>query len=184
MDEMQYVFVVDGEVVLNGSYSDVCEYAKTASKDGTVGRIKSERQHALDTNSALTVDLSGLTSKIKAELPVSKGATAAANVLREFNTKLQMRRNLIVSAIETILKSDRSVFFKSSEDGVVTAKLNIVGAALEWAVGAGLVELEWLSFDGNDDAGLTPGRQRMLVQWVAYFAATGKLPRSNADLAL
>jgi hypothetical protein len=183
MDAMQYVFVVDGEVVLSGSYSDVCEYAKSASKDGTVGRIKSERQHSLDTNSALTVDLSGLSSKIKAELPVNKGAQAAANILRDFNSKPQARRSMIASAIETVLKSDRSVFFKSTEDGVITAKLNIVGAALEWAQAAGLVELPWLSFD-NDEAGLTIGRQRMLVQWIAYFAATSKLPRSNADLAL
>jgi hypothetical protein len=184
MDALNYVVVVDGEVVGNGSYAEACEQAKALAQGGTIARIKSERQHALDTDLALKVDLSGLTSNVKVELPVSKGAQAAAAVLSQFNSKPQLRRQLIVDAIKVVLDSDRSVFFKSSEEGVITAKLNIVGAALEWAVGAGLISLDWLSFDGNDQAGLTPGRQRMLVQWIAYFQAVGKLPRSNEDLAL
>jgi hypothetical protein len=184
MDAVSYVVVVDGQVVYTGEYADACGMAKNLAKDGTVARIKSERQQALDTNGALKVDLSGLTSKVKAELPVSKGAQAAAAVLSQFNAKPANRRNLIVSAIETILKAERSVFFKTTDDGVVVCKLNIVGAALEWAQNAGLVDLPWLNIDGNDDAGLTVGRQRMLIQWVAYFVAVGKLPRSNEDLAL
>jgi hypothetical protein len=182
--DAKYVVIDDQQVISGLEYADACDLAKQIAKEGKTARVKSERQHALDTNASLSVDLSGLTSKTKVELPVCKGAQAAAAALAAFNSKPADRRSMIVSAIETILKAEKSLFFRADDSGVVRAKLSIVSSALEWAVSAKLIELDWVDFSGNDQAGLTPGRQRMLVQWVAFFAAQGRLPKDNGELAI
>jgi hypothetical protein len=187
MDAKLYVCVVDSKNVFEGEYAEVCEHAKELAKTGAAARVKSLRQFELGSNAALTVDLSKLTMKASVALPVSKGALAAKAALDKFNAaqdKPAARKGMIVDAIAAILKAEKSVFFRMDENkGGVVAPLAIVANALAWAQGAGLIEIDWL-IDTSDVQGLTPGRQRKLIEYVAYFQETGKLPYDNGSLAI
>ncbi len=184
MDAQYVVILDDGKLHMDKlDYETACMIARGLAADHIGARIKSQRQYDLDNNSALKVDLSGLDGSVKAGLPVNKGAQAAAAVLSTFNTRPQARKGLIVEAIKVVLGAERSVFFRTLEDDTVVCKLNIVASALEWAQANGLVELPWLTFS-EDKAGLTPARQRMLIQWTAFYKEMGRLPRKNEELAI